>query len=448
MVGVNHNPNLDLSDISTIQKIFDLYHTSIIKENKGADDLNFSLALYFKHRGALLSKIYKEEEQVMHPVSIDFLFEKAVEHYRKVSNSYLEQTTQITVRQYERNQVQQKIRRRDLFLYPDHFQKVFNNRSYATKYFTDKYINFLLNRGSFSTLYRTPEDLNLINSWLSDYYEGKSNSELLHYTAPFDEHILVRIDSLLSGNPSAGRLNNNLLRLLLIEYSQENDQHGRIDEFFTKLKPEKFTENLKSGLMTQSDIYYLINRLAGYLASNGRTDEAIRIALVLPNRANQVKTYSMAARELLLKKDAHQEKAFILLDSAIGDLNRIRDFDFGTDYIFGPNDPRRALVLALSWVGGQEMHNIAGNYVKQIPISRQDVVIEQWIEGTAGSGQYYLAYTSIPDITSAVERLKYYNEILVQESAKQPMDEDWRTAIEGRLKLDKWEFLQYESDLY
>jgi hypothetical protein len=396
----------------------------------------------------LLSKICKEKEQVMQPVSVDLLFEKAVEHYRKVSDSYLEQTTQITVRQNERNQVQQKIRKRDLFLYPDHFQRVFNNRSYTTKYFTDKYIDFLLNRGYFAELYKTPEDLNLINSWLSDYYEGKSNSELLHYTAPFEEHILVRIDSMLSVNPSASGLNNNMVRLLLIEYCQQNEQYGRIDELIGKLKPEKISENLKSGWMTKSDIFYLVNRLAGYLATDGRTDEAIRIAQMLPNRANRVKTYSMAARELQLKKDAHQEQVFILLDSAIGNLNRIRDFEFGTDNIFGPNDPRRALVLALSWVGGEEMHNIAGNYVKQIPISRQDVVIEQWIEGTAGSGQYYLAYTSIPEITSPVERLKFYNEILMQESAKHPMNKDWRTEIEGRFKLDKWEFLQYEADQY
>jgi hypothetical protein len=94
------------------------------------------------------------------------------------------------------------------------------------------------------------------------------------------------------------------------------------------------------------------------------------------------------------------------------------------------------------------MHNLAGHYVEQISLSRQDDVIERWIEGAAGSGQYYLAYTSIPDITSPAERLNYYNRILLQESVRRPMDKDWRDALDSRMKVYKWEFVMYETDLF
>jgi len=448
MLMINHNPNLELSDIPTIEKVFDLYSDVITKENKGSDELNFNLALYFKHRGALLSKIYKEEERVVAPHNMDFLFEKAVEHYRKVSSSYLDQITEITVRQITSEMIRQKIRRKELFLYPDHFQKVFNSRAYSTKYFTDKYINFLLARGYFASLYSTPDDLNLINTWLSNYYELKSTDEISHYASPIDEFVLLRIDSLLSGNPSAARLNNNLVRLLLIDHYLENEQYSHIEEFYKKLEPEKFTENLKESIMTQNDFYYLINRLTGYLAGQGRIDEVIRIVQLFPNPANRIKTYSISARELLAKKEGQKQNAFVLLDSAICDMNRIKNSEFVSYLVFGSNDPRRALVLALSWVGGQKMHNLAGKYVEQISMTRQDRVIERWIEGAAGSGQYYMAYASISDITSAAERLNYYNRILLQESVRHPMDKDWRAALESKLKVYKWEFLNYEYDIF
>jgi energy-coupling factor transporter ATP-binding protein EcfA2 len=447
LVMVNHNPNLELSDLNSIEKVFDLYHDIIIKESKGADELNFNLALYYKQRGAWFSKIYKEKEHIIHTVSMYPLFEKAVEHYRKVSSSYLDQITEITVRQ-DYSIVQQKIRRKDLFLYPDHYQKVFNNREFSTKYYTDKYIDFLLTRGYFSSMYRTPNDLGLINTWLSNYFERKSNSDIMHYAAPIKEQVLVRIDSVLSIDPSATGLNNNLVRLLLIEKFLESKQYGRIDEVYKKLEPERFTENLKSSLIGQTDFYYLVNRLTGYLAREGRTDEVIRITRVFSNPANRIKTYSMTTRELLAEKNEHHELAFILLDSAICELNRTRNFEFGFDWNQGSSDPRKALVLALSWVGGQQMHSLAGNYVEQIPISRQDDMLALWVDGTAGSKQYYPAYTSIPDITSAGERLNDYNRILLQECIKRSMDNNWKEFIEGRIKVYKWEFLQYDPELF
>ena len=448
MVGANHNPNLELSDIPTIEKIFDLYYKTIVQEKKGVDELYFNLALYYKHRGALLSRIYREEEKIIQPGNSDSLFQKAVENYRKVSTSYLDQITEITVRQYSKNQVQQKIRRGDLFLYPDHFQKVFNNRAYTTKYCTDKYINFLLVRGYFSSLYRTTADLKLINTWLSNYYEQKSIGDVLAYGAPIEESVLLRVDSLLSANTLASGLNSNLVRLLLIDHCIEYKLDSSIEEFYKKLEPEKLTENLKENPMNQNDYYYLINRLAGFLASKGRNDEVIRLTQVFPNPSNRLKTYSMAARELLAGSGNQKQNAFILLDSAICSLNRIKDFEFISDNIFGPNDPRKSLILALSWVGGQEMHNLAGKYVEQISMTRQDDVVERWIEGAAGSGKYYLAWSSIPDITSASERLNYLNRILLQESVRRPMGKDWKACLESKIKVYKWEFVVYEPDLF
>ncbi len=444
LAGLNHNPNLELSDIATVQKVFDLYYQAIVNEKKEPDELHFSLALYYKHMGTLLSKICDEEPQDERLEGIDLLFEKAVENYRKVSLPYLDQMTEITFRT-DLSTVRQKIRRNDLYLYPDHLPTVVNNSSSGTKYFTDKYMRFLLNRGYFSALYKTPGDLNLINIWLSNYYKSNSINITSQYTHRLEEHLLLRIDSLLSVNPEAAKLNNNLVRLLLIDHYIETEQNNLIEEFYRKLEPEKFTENLKEDPSTRNDYYYLINRLAGFLAGQGKMDEVIRITRVFPNPNNRIKTYSIAARELLAGKEGPKHDAFILLDSATCELNRINNFEFPSLIFSISDDPRKALILGLSRIGGKEMHDIAGTFVKQISISRQDELIEKWIEGTAGSGQYYLAHTSIPDITSAAERVNYINRILMEEAMRRSPGKDWK-SIRDRLKNYNWNFVKYDPN--
>ena len=232
----------------------------------------------------------------------------------------------------------------------------------------------------------------------------------------------------------------------LIDHYIETEQYNLIEESYRKLKPENFTDNLKEDPGNRHDYYFLINRLAGFLARQGRIHEVISIAQAFPNPSNRIKTYSMAARELLAGKEGPKQDAFILLDSAICEFKRIKDSDFSSEANTGSDDSRKALVLGLSRVGGKEMHEIAGKFVKQVSITRQDDVIEKWIEGTAGSGQYYLAHASIPDITSVTERVNFINRILLEEAMRRTPDKDWQTAIPYRYKLYKWEFLSYDPD--
>ena len=445
MAGANHNPNLDLTSIKFIEKIFDRYYDALVRENNELNALHFKLALYYKHRGAVLSKIYKEQERGIKSVRMDSLFEKAVEHFHTVSLSYLEQPIEITVRQFAYDQIQQKIRRKDLFLYPDHFPKIFNNRGVATKYFGDQFFNFLLNKKYFSTLYKTSRDLNLINDWIVHYYENRSTAqgELFHYLVPLSEPVLVRIDSLLSDNPQASKLNNNLIRLLLINFYIENEKLDNIEKYYQKLQPEKFKENLKVIQGIPNDFYFLVNRMAGYLATRGRIDEVIRITQSVPGIANHIKTYSLAAKQLMAQKAGHQELAFILLDSALSELNRIKDFEF-TAY-----DPRIALVQALSSVGGEEMYALSRRVVETVSIAKQKQMIEFWIGGTASSGNYFKAYSSIPAMSAPADKINYYTIILWQEAVKHPMDAEWKRSLEKRMENYMWENISiYEVELF
>jgi len=163
---------------------------------------------------------------------------------------------------------------------------------------------------------------------------------------------------------------------------------------------------------------------------------------------DRIKTYSLAAKNIMEEEGGQKQIAFILLDSAICEQNRVSDFEFNLDQFTGTHDPRKALVHALSWVGGREMYDLAGAYVKQISLNKQMDFVELWIAGIAGSGQYYLAWTSIPEFSSNTERVNYFNRILLQEAARRQLDKEWRKSIEGRLKVYKWEVFEYEPDIF
>jgi energy-coupling factor transporter ATP-binding protein EcfA2 len=439
MVRANHNPNLDLSDESIIRDIFTRYQKAIVKSGNDPVTRDFNLALFYKHQGVLLSKVFTDRGEFSKIAALDSLFQQAVIYYQKIPGSYLDQYIEVTV-----DQVQQRVRRKDLFLYPDHYLKVFNNRAWTPRYLSDAYFNYLHRKGLFSTLYNAPRDFMLINDWLTNYYDygWAQGGEILHYTAHLSE-TLLRVDSLFSHHPVARNVNGNLVRLLIVDDMLDKSDGDEINEYVIKIEPSKFNENLKQGkIRSQIGFFYLVNRLTAYLAMQGRSDEIVKIVQQFPHRANKIKLYSMAAREMAYTRQGPQEIIYPLLDSAISEMNRIKNFEF-TSF-----DPRIALVLAIATVGGTQMNDLAKGYVESLSITRQNNILQRWMEGISASGNYYLAYSSIPAITAPPDRLDYINLILLHEAIRRSTDSDWTISLKRRLAEYTWQDINFEADLF
>lgn len=93
------------------------------------------------------------------------------------------------------------------------------------------------------------------------------------------------------------------------------------------------------------------------------------------------------------------------------------------------------------------MMNLSHRYVQAIPIGQQNGVIQNLILGTVMRGDYYEAYTSIPEI-AFVDRLFYFNDILSEEGMKHAKDNEWRIYFDSFQNYWIWEIILYEPDIF
>jgi hypothetical protein len=221
------------------------------------------------------------------------------------------------------------------------------------------------------------------------------------------------------------------------------DDEARVYEVYNKLD----FETLKDGFRTGSNIFqatfaYKLERLSQYLASKGRRDEAIRVVQQQSNRINRIKSYSTTSLQLLRNKGTGpREDAYLYLDSAITEFNRIEDF-----FLLSQN-PRIALVLTPAMIGGADMTDLSRRFVREINLGEQSGVIQNLIMGTAIRGDYYEAYSSIPEI-ALIDRLFYFNIMLTVEGLRQAVDPEWETYFSAF--QDYWIFtaIGYEPELF
>ena len=106
-------------------------------------------------------------------------------------------------------------------------------------------------------------------------------------------------------------------RITLIARCILNDDH-----------PMTFDEGVSDDTH-QSTIAFRIYRLAEYFALKGRKNEAIRLVQNQSNKVNVIKVYSLVSLKLLKAEQlSHKEDAYVYLDSAITEFERIQDFLF------------------------------------------------------------------------------------------------------------------------
>ncbi len=234
----------------------------------------------------------------------------------------------------------------------------------------------------------------------------------------------------MSNNPLASGLNCNLIRFLLIEQYIDSGEGEKIDLIYRKVDFRKIQEYVKGGDFHDQNIKsFRLERLTEYMASKGRKEDVFRIINTQVNRANRIKAYATAPLELMRNKERPTEDFFIYLDSSITEFGRVNDFFFVAE------DPRISMILTL-----------ALQYVSKISIGQQSGATQALIIGTAYSGEYYEAYSSIPDI-ALVDRLFYFNIILTTEGLKKSNDKEWDTYFKAFRDYWIWESIQYEFEI-
>jgi hypothetical protein len=443
MFGENHNSNLELMDFATVNKLFDQYYRVIQKEYSNPDELNFNMALYCKHRGVILSKIDADKGGMFH-VNPDSLFAKAIAFYQKLPNAYLQGETEVYAESIFVPMAKQMRKRKELFLYPDHLQKVRNNRTVPPRYYTDKFFSYLLKNHLFA-FYTEPKDFSLIHDWIfsaNRFNHPNYFSRVNRNFTPLHDGILRSVDSIYTHNPLAKDLNGNLERMLLMEEYVRRGQSENVEPLIQKIDIEKIKENLREGDPSDQEIFsYRMHRLIVYFVKNGRREEAIKIIRSHLNNVNIIKGYATAPMDLLNDVNGPKQDAYVYLDSALTAFDRI------TDFIFLTEDPRISFVMPLSQIGGKQMTELALKYVAKMPISQQSGAVENLILGIALRDEFYEAYTAIPEI-ALVDKLHYFNIILSEEAARKTQDSKWKEYLWNLHQQWKWSDINYEPEVF
>ncbi len=442
--GQNHNSNLDFMDDKLLTKIFDLFLNEIRSNSTSQDELNFNLSLYYKQRASILCKHYLEIGEDFIESKLDSLFGLAITHYKKVSILYAEQTTEVTERSFFNGFVQKRVKRRNQFLYPDYFQRVLNSRGASPRYFTDRYFQYLLVNKVFNDLYKKEEDLAQLTAWITNYQEF--NAPELGFSTimklKWSDRVLEQMDSILTNHPGARALNSNTIKMFRIQQLTERGDMEKAYAYFTKLDLNQIKNSLEEGWFGNSyPLFYSINRIAGFLATYGKVGEAGKLVKTYIKPGNRIKAYSYICQYLTDRSEStHKEDAFIYLDSAMNEMEKLKDF------VFFSKDPQIALVLSLASVGGQEMNNLSRKYVSSTGVDQQVDYVENWIKGIAATQNYYGAYSSIPDFASRAERMDYYNLILLQAIVDGEMDKEWSKYFNQRMASNYGDDIHYEVD--
>jgi hypothetical protein len=186
---------------------------------------------------------------------------------------------------------------------------------------------------------------------------------------------------------------------------------------------------------------YRVERLTEYLAGKGRKDEVFRIIATYSNRTNRIKAYATAPLELIRSTTGPKEDVYVYLDSALTEFERVKDFFFFSE------DPRISMVLTSSLIGGKGMNEMARQYVSKISIGQQSGATQILVLGTALNGDYYQAYSSIPEI-ALIDKLFYFNVILTTEGAKKTEDREWKTYFLTFRDYWTWQNIAYDLELF
>jgi hypothetical protein len=260
-----------------------------------------------------------------------------------------------------------------------------------------------------------------------------------NYT-PLTEPVLRKIDSIFRTHPA---VNSNLAHLLLLDFYIDADDEVKVDKVYSALDFDRLKEGFRTGSpIFQQSFSYRLERLSQYFALKGRRDDALKVIQHQNNQINRIKSYSTASLRLLRGgSPGPKGDAFIYLDSALTEYSRIEDF------FLLSQDPRIALVLTPAMIGGAEMSDLSRRLVREINLGQQSGVIQNLIMGTAIRGDYYEAYSSIPEI-ALIDRMFYFNIMLTVEGLRQATDPEWKTYFSAF--QDYWIFfvIGFEPELF
>jgi len=398
-------PNLYFSDRSVFDTIMVDYETAI-KKLKNISERDFLLAMNDKRKAMFYAKFCYERNLPVDEKRLDAWLKEAVNLYSTINEDSLAAKESTTVI-YNGDGVRTSfITRKNLFIYPD-----YRDGWFSWTFHTDYFFNYLQKNDLLKKLYKTGEDLQALHFWVAKAFEWKIDPPLDTWNKDYSlpDKVLTDIISFVDKHPEGKQFDKNLLYLVLSDRAFSSGDSTNGLKYYQQLDQINLSRSSdKYEYVEKIFILNMVKRLCGNLAAAGKMEDAIKMMAQFSADNDKVIGYVHMAQRMY-ELDANPQ-TFVYLDSAYSTFKK-------TDYTLLPrfsSDSRENLIMLLSEIGSSPLNKKANEALQGISEEFKFPGILARVAGVAFEGNYYLAYTSIPNSLTETEDLDCRMMILVE----------------------------------
>lgn len=321
---MDNNANLALVFCSrqALTTYFTKYRAVIEKSTQG-DELNFLLALAYKHEGLL--KSLRAEPPMPGELSVNENFDRAVGYFTKVKSDYLEEVLSVLAIS---GAEQMRAPRRFLFVYPDirWAYHPMEPRGFVFFYYSDAFIRYVLEHNLFQNFYPGSAELSYVSLWMRDYNQ---KIWVLRYFAgkPLSSDVLTQLENAVALANDIGKADLNFLHLYSGYDAQLRGDTAAMIGRYQKVNAGTLLNILRSKEFpnqANGQTFRMIGYAVKGLAKQNRLGDAFQLMSVFKKPINRSSLYAFAATRLQLERG---DPAMIrqLQDSAYAELGRVEN---------------------------------------------------------------------------------------------------------------------------
>ena len=385
-MDTRQNLNLQYRGRDLMTYFFAKYREVVESTISNQNEKNYLMALSYKNEG-ILKHLNREEAKNDELTTIE-LFDKSLEYYHSTGSSYLEESTSVIGVGATDDII---VPRKFIFLYPDlrlGFPPL-EPRSFFFFYFSDVFIEYILDKNLFDQIYTDKTELDFITFWFNNYNSRIwASVGMLSYPARYE--VFKKLETALSKRENIDQVDLNWLYLYLGEMAYHSNDKEATLYYFKKINPDNIFNILQSkefANQINNHSFRLIATAVEGLSHFGQIEEAYRLMVAFKKTINRSSLYAYAAKSLLDKK-TNPEMAKRLLDSARIEFNKT-----GIVTTFQPH--RIQLAYANTLYDPEENLEESFRIIKNLPAK---IVATQFIiRSLAYHGKLYEAKTNFPD---------------------------------------------------
>lgn len=412
------NLNLILSEDRLISFFFSKLKEEVLKTGDAAER-NFNLSVILKNEGNLYA--FRKETRGIAESGTDHLFRDAVTYFQQIPEDYLSQPITAVGTS---GSAMITMPRKFLFLFPDYRVSFFpfEPRRIIQFYYSPSFIQYVLDKNLFDSLYKDADDLKYFELWLLDYQVVMSvPSGFLR--GPMPAGLMQRLASKLEERKANQSADLNILYLHLGSEAFKQNEIEKGIGYLKKIQLDKLLNafQYKNYNFVNTYSFELVGKAIAALAVNDQFDLAYRFLNVFKKEVNRSSLYGYASQLISLDKKS-PETARRLLDSARAEMNRLDN-----PALFQPN--RHQIAMALMYMNPEKNSGDAYSTIKNSP----DKFAAVWSFSRAHAfyGHLYEAQKQAPALISTGDKAAFFENILEGFNLSKPEKKEWKTFIES-----------------